>query len=456
MVSAAHEIKSRKIALLGISLASFLGCVDFTIVNTALPAIQANLAATVTQLQWVMTIFMLALTAFMVVAGKLSDLYGRRLYLYIGMIVFGLSSLGAGLSPNIHCLIFFRFIQGFSVAILYTVPVSIIPSLFPAEEQGKATGLLMGVNGFGLAIGPVIGGFLVSALGWRWIFYVNVPVIILSFMLCLSVLKESKNKAADKTIDWIGLILLIIALPSFILATVEGESWGWLSIPTLSCFLIAVMGLLVFYFFERTLKSPLIELHLFVNRIFIIGIAANFMLALFYSIDFFLIPLYLHHIHGEAAYQIGLTLLPATAMVALLSPLTGRIVDKQGPKNILMTGFALFIISAFLQSQFSAHSNLYFIIFTYILFGIGWACILSPSIVAALSTIPSEMSGVATGTLFTLHNFGGAVGLAMGTLIYKLHVSPGLFSLSGYSHALWLPLGTSIIALGIIAIGLKK
>lgn len=407
------------LALIGISIAAFLGCTDLTIVNTALPAIQNSFNCSVNALQWVMNIFLLALTGFMVVIGKLSDLYGRRLFLYSGMLLFAFASLGAALSPSINWLILFRFFQGICVAVLYTIPVAMIPSIFPSSLQAKATGIFISISGLGLAMGPVFGGFIVSMSSWHWIFLINIPIILVSFLFSLKHLPESKSGLRDTKIDWWGFILLVFIIPLFIYTTVQGATWGWTSRLTLSMYALSLLGLILFYQIEQRVRMPIIEFHLFNNRVFIIGIIANFTLALFYSVDFFFMPLYLHYVKNLNGYQLGLTLLPATIMLALLSPLTGKIVETHGPKLLLMTGLLCFIISAILQMQFTAYTSFYFIIFAYILFGIGWACILSPSIIAALSTIPEAQRGVATGTLFTLHNFGGALGLALGVLIYN-------------------------------------
>lgn len=494
--------KANWLALIGISIAGFLGCLDLTIVNAALPVIQSDFNAPISQLQWVMTILLLALTACMVISGKLADLYGRRLCLYIGLAVFAASSLMAGLSANIQWLIAARFFQGLSIAFLYTAPVAIIPSLFSEHRRGRATGLLIGANGLGLAIGPVIGGLIVSTFGWRWIFFINPPLILISLLFCWRRLIESKSTNAIRKIDWPGFLLLIISLPTGILALVQGASWGWFSIPTLGLLIISIIGLLLFYYVETKVSNPIIEFHLLANRFFLAGLGANFTLAAFYAIDFFLIPLYLHYIRDQSGFQIGLSLLPATVMVALLSSITGRIVDKKGPKGVLMIGLFLFLISALLQIQLGTNSSIYFVLFSYLIFGIGWAFILSPSIVAALSSIPEESSGVAMGTIGTLHNLGGALGLAVGTLIYnffaksvlmaqllKNNVASGSwineavsnndtatkilqenaqwnyekasavfqhYFLSGYRGAMWLLVSISIIAFITVFIGLKN
>lgn len=405
--------------LIGVSIASFLGCIDFTIVNTALPAIQNSLHADVTKLQWIINIFILALSTFMVIMGRLADAYGRRLVLYIGMIVFGAASLGAGLANNIDLLIFFRLIQGISCAILYTATGAIVSNAFPLNERGKAIGTLFGINGIGLAVGPVIGGIMVSALNWRWVFLMNVPLIILSIIICSIYVHESRNEDQDTKIDWFGFVTLLLGLPCLIIGIIQGNSWGWTSFNTIGTFIVALIALVLFYLIENKVKSPIIEFHLFVNRMFISSIVATFALAFFYCLAFFLMPLYLNLIRGETGYMIGLMLLPTTAMVALLSPIIGRIVDIIGPKTILIYGFIFFILSAFLQSQFSIDSSVSLIIIAFICMGIGWACILGPSTVTALSAVPEHMGGVAMGTSWTLHNIGGAVGLALGMVVYR-------------------------------------
>ena len=174
-------------ALLGVSIASFLGCVDFTIVNTALPALQADLGASVDALQWVINGFILALSSFMVLVGRLADLHGRKRVLFIGLTVFGLASLAAGLAGQIDTLIGARVAQGLACAVLYTASGAIVSSTFETAEQGRAFGVLFGVNGVGLAVGPVLGGLITSAFGWQWIFLINVPFVLLSLGICSSV-----------------------------------------------------------------------------------------------------------------------------------------------------------------------------------------------------------------------------------------------------------------------------
>lgn len=443
------------LVLVGVGLASFLGCVDFTIVNTALPAIQSALHVNIDALQWIINIFLLALCALMVIMGRLADVKGRRLLLYIGMIGFGLSSLGAGLSPNFTTLIVFRLLQGIFTAILYTAPVAIVANAFPAEERGKAIGVLFGINGMGLAIGPVLGGVIISALSWHWVFLVNVPVIIISFIICLFVVKESHSTEHGTDIDWWGLLFLTTSLTSLVLAVVQSSAWGL--IPALGLLIFSIINFIVLYRVESRVKSPIIKFSLFANRLFIASVMATFALGFFYCLAFFLMPLYLNSVKGFSGYQLGLMLLPTTVVMTLLSPIVGRSTDKFGPKPIILFGLAFFILSAILQLYFGVHSTVIYIGLAFAAMGVGWAALLGPSTVATLSSVPDSMGGVASGSAWTLHNVGGVFGLALGTVVYykaaHLVEAAHNFSLSGYHGSMWflvIVMAVTLVAIAMI------
>ena len=187
-------------ALAGLSILSFTAFLDFTIVATALPFIQKDLHASVLNLQWVTNIFAMVLCMVMIVMGKLGDMLGRRKVFYFGFGLFAIAAIGAGISPNIEYLIFFRAIQGFSAAIIFTLGIALVPQEFPPEEHTKAIGVFGACNGIGLAIGPFIGGVLITYLNWRWVFFINLPIIIIGISLCAFSLKES-DKQKDVKID---------------------------------------------------------------------------------------------------------------------------------------------------------------------------------------------------------------------------------------------------------------
>ncbi len=459
--------------LIGVGIASFIGCLDFTVVNTVLPAIQTTFECSLSQLQWVITIFIIALSTFMVIAGRLADLYGRKKLLIIGISLFALSSMGAGLSITFQQLLLVRFFQGLSCAILYTTSGAIISNAFPAEERGKAIGLLFSINGIGLAAGPVIGALIVEYYNWKWIFFLNVPLSILCIIITYLNVKESKENTQNIKIDWWGLLVLLVALPTLILGLNIGPYEGWNSSLTLSLLTVSILMFVVFYLLEMKVLSPIIQFRFFANRMFISSIVATFTLAIFYCLAFFLMPMYLHSIRNESNFMVGILLLPTTAMVAIMSPVAGKLVDRFGPRIMVISGFLLFIFSSALQTQFSISSNILQIQIAFLMMGIGWAFILGPSTVASLSSVPESMGAIAMGSAWTMHNIGGAIGLGVGISIFY-HFSTNFISsknisnstqsivsnsqslINGYGAAMWFLCACSLVAFLICFFSMRK
>ena len=238
---AAESIK-KWLALTGISILSFIVFLDFTIVNTILPGIQRDLHATVDELQMVMNAFFLMLTVFMVTMGRVGDIYGRRRVLYAGVIVFAAASIIAGTAGTAEILIACRFVQGIAGAILLTCGVALVEHHFPEPERGRAVAVFMSITGFGMAAGPVIGGLLMSALSWRWAFYVNVPIVVLGFLVALGSVQETPRQE-DQKIDWLGLALLTPGMTALVTAIMKGNEWGWGAPETIACAVAGVVFL---------------------------------------------------------------------------------------------------------------------------------------------------------------------------------------------------------------------
>jgi MFS family permease len=381
----------------GLTLLNFLGCLDLTIVNTALPAIQQTFGVSDDILQWVMNVLLISLALFMVLLGKCADHYGRARVIYIGMALFAISSLGAGLSSVFGYLIFFRFLQGLAIAILYTAPVAILPILFP-NQAAKYTGIMFGISGLAIAAGPALGGILTDLFSWHAIFLINLPITLISFLLCFKHLPQEEIKVKEKLQP-----LKTIALGIFM---------------------------------------PFIDKKNFGHRFFHIGLLANFFLAFFYAVNFFFVPLHLNAVGYTSTLIIGLILLPANIMVAVLSPFSEWFCKKLSPRVVLSIGYSLFLISALSQHFLAGQHELIFILPPLILFGIGWACILTPSFITALSSVPESKGASAMGSIGTWHNIGGACGLALGASL-------------GYQNGMLLITASSLVALLAIILGLK-
>lgn len=416
----------------GICLASFLGCIDFTIVNTALPALQRQFGVGVDAVQWAMTLFVMALCCCMVVTARLAEHFGQRQVLYAGMIWFGLASLGAGLSPGLAILNAFRLLQGAGCAVLYTVTAAILVETMPASRRGRALGLLFAANGVGLALGPVAGGLLVSQFGWRSIFLLNVPVIVLSFVLCVGTIAETSARRHLR-LDYPGWLLMVSGLVPLLLWTSYVTRWGWLSLTSIVTLGSAILLLLVFVRAERRTAQPLIDFSVLRNQAFRRACGLSVLLAIFYCVAFMLIPFRLVDLYGLSDAQLGLMLLPVTLVMALVSPLAGRIGDRHGPWRVMTTGFILLGASALLQSTFSSTLPVYWVITASVLMGMGWGAILGPSVTAALGALPPSLHGQGIGISWTLHNLGGALGLAVATRFYQAG-GP----VEGYQWVMWL------------------
>ena len=448
MLLAAHS-SHRWLALAGIAIASFLGCLDFTIVNTAIPTLQGYFTASVEQVQWTVSVFVMALSTFMVAAGRLADLHGRRKALYSAMAVFAVASLGAGLANQLGVLVAWRFAQGLACAVLYTSSATLVAQAFPEHERGKALGLLFAANGLGLAAGPVLGGLLVAVWGWRSVFLLNVPLTALAFALCHGHVAESRSDDERRALDVPGLLVWMLALPCLLLVISQSGTGGWGAWPTLLLLAAALALLVLFVAIERRAAQPLLNLRLLRNPRFVAAATANALLAFFYCGAFLLMPLYLTQVRLLDSAHSGWLLLPVTVVMAAVSPLAGRLADRLGSHRLMLAGFAALALSAALQAGFSAHSGWGHVVLAFACMGIGWGCILGPSTMAALASVPEHSGAMAMGACWTLHNLGGAVGLAVITAIYQ---QAGDRFLDGLRADMLVLVATSCLAMATLAV----
>ena len=413
------ERDRKRLALAGLSLSAFVAFLDFAIVNTALPSIQRDLSLTFLQLQWVMNIFVLALCVFMVNMGRFGDIFGRRVLLYTGLACFAAASLLAGLAPNAPTLIAARAFQGFAITMIVPSSLALVSQTVAPSERGRAIGIWTSVTGVGLAIGPVAGGLLTSLLSWRWIFFVNIPIVAIAFILCSMSIKDAVRSETEQRVDWAGFLLMIVGIGSLVSAIVQGPEWGWMSRPTIILALVAVLSLALLYVVELNVKSPILNLALFANRAFLSAAFANFTLIGFAYSAFFLMPLYLRSIVGQEAYQTGFFMLPITLLIVIVAPIAGRIVDTKGAKLPVLLGLSSLAISALVQSMLRDNSSLFHILTGFVFVGLGWGLILSSAAFSAISSLPQTLSGTASGALWTIQNLGGAIGLAIAGTIFR-------------------------------------
>jgi EmrB/QacA subfamily drug resistance transporter len=403
-------------ALIGISLLSFIVFMDYSIVNTILPGIQADLLATVGQLQWMMNAFFMALAMFMVTMGRLGDIYGRRRVLYIGVVVFGAASIACSVAPDAGFLIAGRAVQGMAGAIGLTCAAALVTHAFPQDEQGRALGFFMSITAAAMAIGPVLGGLFLSFLTWRWAFYVNVPVIIIGFAICRGVVPETPRNPDEKLDLW-GLLLLVPGIGCLVLGIMQGNVWGWSSPVMIGLYIVTSVCLAGFIVTEQRVAFPIVNLRLFRHPMFQTGVIAGFGVGAFIGLGNFLPPLFLMNVQGMEPYLAGLTLLPVTLLVMIIPPLVGKWVDTKGPLPFLVIGQIGLVAAALAQSQFTPDTPVWYTLIALGLFGLAWGLQQGSTASAATAPLPAKDAGIAIGSLWTIWNIASAIALSVGGII---------------------------------------
>lgn len=410
--------KTAKImALLGISLLSFTGFLDATIVSTALPSIQMNLHMTVTELQWVMNAFFLGISAFMASMGRIADLYGRRKIFYIGTLIFGLASLGAGFSTQAIYLIFFRALQGITTTITIPVGVALIQKIFEKHETAKAMGLFASITGAGLALGPVVGGVLVTAFGWPSVFLVNIPFIVLGFSLCLFTVNESRSKK-EMHLDYFGILFLALTVGALVFAVVEANNYGWDSPIIITSFITFIFSFILLIITEAKVKDPIMSGSLFKNPVFTSAMLFVFVGGGLMSVILFVNPLYLNLIIKKSVLMTGILLFIMPLVVMTSSPIIGQINDRVGPRRTIIFGAIFYLVAISCQMLFSADLNYILLVFGFVIFGLGWAIVNQAPAVALGNSVDENHISVAIGALFSFYNIGAALMLAISVTLF--------------------------------------
>lgn len=411
--------KNALLALISTGLAAMMAGVDFSIVNTTLPSIQQSLAMPVSQLQWLMAGFGITFCSLLVAVGRFADIVGRRKILYISLIGFALSSLAAGLAANGSILIFMRFMQGIFGAGIFPTGMAIVANAYSDKNRSQALAIYMSLLGVGLAFGPVLGGILSTWLGWRWIFFINIPVVATSMAICFISVQESSLPNAP-AIDWWGVALSIIFLSALTFAINEGGFWGWSSSLILSCFIIALISLIVLILIENSIVNPLIDFSLLKNDSFMAALLLFIATVGFCWPVIFLMPLYLHSILGFGAASTGSILLLMTGMT-FVAPMLGNYWYQRKSKLQAFHGTLLIeAIAILLFCYLGLGGPMWLLVISFIMFGFSWGVGNGIPLPLSLLHLPNTNDvGFVSGTLMTLMNICGLISLTVVTTVYR-------------------------------------
>ena len=429
----------------------FIVGLDVTIVNIALPTIKDDFHAQLSDLQWIIDAYTLVLASFLMLAGSTADRLGRRRIFRIGLTLFTLGSLMCSIAPSLGWLVVARVIQALGDSMLNPVALSIVTNTFTeTKERARAIGVWGAVFGLSMALGPVIGGALVSAVGWRAIFWVNVPVGITAFVLTTLFVPESKAPRARR-VDPVGQILVILTLAGATSAIIEGPRRGWDSGLIIALFVIAALAVAALVAYENRRTEPLIDPRFFRSAPFsgatVIAVCAFLCLSGF----LFLNALYLQDARGYSAVHAGLMTLPMAGASLICSPLSGRLVGSVGARVPLIGASVCLIGAALIMAQFTPTTSLLVVALAYVLMGVGFGLVNAPITNTAVSGMPRTQAGVAAAVASTSRQVGSSLGVAVfGSIL----ASGGTFTHA--SHVCWyVALGCAIVIglLGIITTG---
>lgn len=413
-----NEGNRRWWTLAAMCFALFMVMLDNTVVNVALPSIQADLHTSIAGLEWTVNAYTLAFGVLLVTGGRLGDIFGRRRVFLFGVVLFAASSAFIGFSQSSAWLIGGRAVQGVGSALMMPATLSIITNAFPPHERGKAIGTWAGVSALALAIGPVLGGLLVEHVSWQSIFFINLPVAAGAVAVTLFATHESRDETVVRKVDLAGITAITIGLTALTLALVEAPSWGWGSAEVLGLFAAAAAGLVAFARVEQRVRVPMVDLRFFGSRTFLGANIVAFIVSFSMLGMFFFLTLYMQNVLGHSPLQAGIRFLPTTLMVIVVAPVAGRLTDSIGPRPLTTAGLALIATSLVWQSFLTQTSGFGFLLPGFVLMGIGIALVMSPMSTAAMNAVDQSKAGVASGILSMSRMVGGTLGVAvLGTFI---------------------------------------
>jgi EmrB/QacA subfamily drug resistance transporter len=390
---------------------------DITIVNVALPQIETAFKASLSDLQWVVDAYALTLAALLLTAGSIADLAGRRVVFATGIVVFTIGSMLCGLAPSSLFLSLARGLQGVGGAIMFATALALLAQAFPPRERGVAFGAFGAVTGVAIAVGPVLGGAIVTGLTWRWIFFVNVPIGIAALVITLRRVEESKLSDAPRP-DVAGFVLFSLALAGLVYGLIRSQTVGWGSVQVLGPLALAVVLLSAFVLVERRIANPMLDLGLLRVPTFNGGLVAAFAISASIFSLFTYLTIYFQDLLGYSAIQAGLRFLPLTGAVFFVAAIAGRLTTRVPVRLLIGVGFGFVTASLLFMRGLSPTAGWTHFLPGFILGGIGAGLINVPLASTAVGVVPAERAGMASGINSTLRQVGIATGVAgLGTIL---------------------------------------
>ncbi len=405
-------------AVITVCFGAFMGQLDASIVTLAFPTMEKEFHVTVGAVQWVGLAYLLMLVGALTAVGRYADMVGRKLLYTYGFLLFILGSALCGLSVDLPMLIGFRILQAGGAAMLQANSVAIIVGAMPPEKLGRGIGVQGAAQALGLALGPAVGGALISLGGWRLIFFVNVPVGLVATVLAWFLIPRSKHLAQRVPFDWTGLGLFAPAVIAAMLALSLGNHIGWLSPEMIVFYVVAVAFFVLFVVRESRAKHPMLDLALMRIKSFSMGIASGWLIYLIIFGVLFVVPYFLEDGLHLSPGRTGLELLAMPLAIGIFAPLAGNLADRTGPKPLLVFGMSISTIALLALALY--HGNVPVFLLELFVSGAGLGLSTAPNNAATMGAIPKHASGVGSGVLNMARGLGTALGLALTGLVFTL------------------------------------
>ena len=425
-----HEENYKWLVFSVVAIGSITNVTHHGSVGIALPTIAKDFGVSLTSIQWVVLAETLTISVLLLPMGRLSDIIGRKPMYLAGIILFGFMSLLAGFTPSIASqwgsqrimlfMIPFRVMQGLGAAMPQATGMAMVTTVFEDSERGKGLGAHGAVIGTGGIIGPILGGILVTYIGWKWVFWINVPLCALAFVATLFVLDTSLFRGTgsqNNRYDWLGAVLSTGSLLTFLLTLSNGAQFGWASYEIISGFLLFIVFVVLFIWWESKVTSPLLDLSLFKDKLFSLSITANYLSFLGVSSFRFIIPFYLQAALKLNPAQVGVMLIPNAISRIILGPTIGILSDKFDRRIFTFSGLVLTSVGLYMMGSMSAFSSILFILICIIVFSTGSGMFMSPNSATIFSSGPSDKHGVIAALVNLSRNSGNVTGIALSSAI---------------------------------------
>jgi EmrB/QacA subfamily drug resistance transporter len=445
------------VALVAVSLANFMAYLDNNVTNVALPTIQRSLHLSVAGLEWVVASYMLVLAGLLLAGGRVADVYGRRRAFIIGLTVFTLSSLAAGLAGSGGMLIGARAVQGLGAALLMPTTLAIILAAFTdTRERTMAIGIWGGIGALALAAGPFIGGVVSQHLHWGWIFLINVPIGVVTLALGLWSIAESRAQEASRTLDFPGLISSSAGLFALTYALIEGQNRGWTSPLILGAFAVAAVALAIFLLVESRAASPMVSLPIFRSREFSGGTGTMMIWGFGIFGIYFFTSLYLQGTLGFSPTKAGLAFVPMALCLAVASIISARVTALLGGHRTVALGMLIMVVGLMLFAFQGSGAGYLSLMPGFVLFGVGSGLMNVPLTNVVMENAPAAQAGIASALFNASREVAGLLGVTVIGAVLRTAQSSALRGgasaprafLDGYHAGLWVTIG--MVAGGVL------